>query len=318
MWPIFSLAQSTLIGILGCIREKQPVPAFSHYLDSKPNLCLWIGDNVYGDTKEIGISALQTSYATLAEKGSFKKLTQTIPYMAGWDDHDFGKNDGGYDYPLKQEAKNEFIKFWGLENEIPGNRDGVYYAKIFNYQGHTLQVIQLDVRYNRDKIGSNGEVLGNIQWAWLEEQLNEKAEIRILVSGFQIFLNKESGSETWDNFQAQRSKLMELIKKTKAKGVVFLTGDQHYGEVSKVNNGIGYDAYELQFCGLNQTEKPEFNSFRVSSVAKALNSSAFLEIFWEKSESDLPHLLFKVYDSDTRSLELSYRINFSDLGYLSK
>ena len=305
----------TIIGVLGCIREKQPVPAFSHYLDMKPDLCLWIGDNVYGDTKETGISALIESYQKLNDKESFRRLRNNFPFMAGWDDHDFGKNDGGKDYALKEDSRKEFLRFWGLENEISSNQDGVYYAKTFEFQGHILQVIMLDARYNRDKIGSNGDVLGAQQWIWLENQLKENAEIRLVVSGIQIFLDKESGSETWDNFPNERKKLLELVKTSKAKGVVFLTGDQHYGEVSKLKNGIGYDAFELQFCGLNQTENPEFNSFRISSVATSLNSSAFVEISWDKTVSDLPFLLFKLYDTDNRNLELSYRINFSELGY---
>jgi alkaline phosphatase D len=316
--PVVSWAQNnatTLIGVLGCIREKQPVPAFTHYIDAKPDLCLWIGDNVYGDTKSVGLPALQESYKLLGQNSSFNILRKNAPYMATWDDHDFGLNDGGKSYPLKVDTRKEFIRFWKTEKEIPEDRDGIYYAKTFKDHGHTYQVIMLDVRYNRDSIGSNGDVLGENQWKWLEGCLKEKAELRFIVSGFQILLDKESGSETWANFSNARQRLFNTINNSNAKGVVFLTGDQHYGEVCRLKNGIGYDAIELQFCGLNQTEKPEFNSYRVSTVATSLNSSAYIKINWEKSVTDLPHLLFKLYNTDNGGMELEYRINLSELGY---
>ncbi len=305
----------TLIGVLGCIREKQPIPAFSHYLESKPDLCLWIGDNVYGDTKTIGLPALKESYKTMGANEGFRSLTSKFPYMATWDDHDFGKNDGGNSYPLKERSKQEFIKFWGLEKEIAASQEGIYYAKTFKDKGHTYQVIMLDVRYNRDSIGSNGQVLGESQWKWLEQSLAEKSEIRFIVSGFQLLLDKESGSETWDNFPKERDRLFNLVKASGAKGVIFLTGDQHYGEVCRQPSAIGYDAVELQFCGLNQTESPEFNTSRVSTVSRSLNSSAYIEIHWESSEYDMPHVLFNLFDTDSGIRELSYRVNFSELGY---
>jgi alkaline phosphatase D len=305
----------TKVAVLGCHREKNPAPALKKYIDHKPDVCLWIGDNVYGDTKEIGIAALKDSYSVLEANPDFRSLRGSFPYMATWDDHDFGKNDGGKTYPLRDESRKAFIDFWALEKEIPSERDGIYYAKTFKEHGHILQVIMLDVRYNRDDIGSNGEVLGEKQWKWLQEQLRTKADLRLIVSGFQILLDKESGSETWDNFKNEQKRLFETIKSTKANGVLFLTGDQHYGEVGRMRGGIGYDAIELQFSGINQTEGPEFNSCRVSTVATSLHSCAFIEIHWDKSESDVPHVLFKVIDADTDATELTYRVNLAELSF---
>ena len=305
------------IAVLACLREKREAPALLHYLNAKPDLCLWIGDNVYGDTYDKGIEALQACYDTLSSKPGFAELRGSIPYMVGWDDHDFGKNDGGSDYPLKQQSKQVFRSFWKLENRIPEDRDGIYDAQIFNYGKHTLQVIILDVRYNRDKIGSNGAVLGENQWIWLEKELNKPSDLRIIVSGFQLLLDKKSGSETWDQFPNERQRLFDLIKLKALKGVVFLTGDQHYAEVCRARNTLGYDAIELQFAGINQTEEPEFNSFRVSKVATALHSAAYLDIVWEENEFDKPHLLFSVWDTERNVLELEYRVNFYELGYTS-
>ena len=91
-------------------------------------------------------------------------------------------------------------------------------------------------------------------------------------------LNKETGSETWDNYPSEKNRLFNLIKTTGAEGLVFLTGDQHYGEVARKNEALDYDAIELQFAGVNQIEDPEKNIYRVSSVASSRDSYAYIDV----------------------------------------
>ena len=187
------------VAILACHRQNEPSPALAKYIAAKPDLCLWIGDNVYADTRD-NISFIEACYNTLAAKPDFQTLKTTVPYLATWDDHDFGLNDAGKEYKLKSQSKDLFRKFWGLEQEIPAAQEGIYYAKTFKQEDQTLQVIMLDVRYNRDAPDGKGDVLGEAQWKWLEAQLRQPATLRLIVSGFQILLNQEAGSETWDFF----------------------------------------------------------------------------------------------------------------------
>lgn len=51
-----------------------------------------------------------------------------------------------------------------------------------------LQVIVLDTRYHRDPLRSDGSILGDTQWAWLEEELRgPRSEITIIGSSVQVF-----------------------------------------------------------------------------------------------------------------------------------
>jgi len=300
------------VAILACHRQNEPSPALAKYIAAKPDLCLWIGDNIYADSKD-NIAFIEGCYNTLAAKPDFQTLKNTVPYMATWDDHDYGFNDAGKEYLLKKENKDLFRRFWGLEKEIPAQQEGIYYAKTFEQEGQQLQVIMLDVRYNRDAPDGKGDVLGEAQWKWLEAQLRQPATLRLIVSGFQILLNQEAGSETWDFFPKSRQRLFDLVRKTQAEGVVFLTGDQHYGEVCRLEDALDYDAIELQFAGINQTEDAELNIYRVSPVAMAKHSYAFIDIQWEASETDLPHLDFRIFDALTDQVELTYRVNFKDI-----
>jgi alkaline phosphatase D len=302
------------IAIIGGHRQNRPAPALAGYTELKADLNLWIGDNVYADT-ENDPDFIRACYAKLAARPAFPLLRENALNMATWDDHDLGRNDGGGDYPLKAESREIFRSFWGLEKEIPQAREGVYYAKNFDHGGRRLQVIMLDVRYNRDLPGKNGDVLGEEQWQWLGEKLREKVDLRLVVSGFQYFLSPETGSETWSSFPLAQARFVALLRQSAAERTIFIAGDQHYGEVSRLPNIIDHDFIELQFCGVNQIEKPEANPWRVTPVIASLNSVAWVDIQWEQDEYNEPHLVYTIINSDKNAIELRYRVNFSELTF---
>lgn len=300
------------IAVLGCHRQFEPAPALSRYLEAEPDLCLWIGDNVYADAPD-DPAFIQTCYDALGAKPAFKELMEAHDYMVTWDDHDFGLNDAGKEYPFKRESKEMFRKFWQLEDVIPAEQEGIFYARNFDLAGHTLQVVMLDCRYNRDAPDGFGDVLGETQWKWLKEQLQQPADLRLLVSGFQILLDKDAGSETWDKFPKAKTRLFELIRKTQAENVIFLTGDQHYGEVCRLRNAMDYDAIELQFAGINQIEDPEFNPLRVARAIQSKHSIAVIDIQMDSTKEEVPHLVFQIADAMENKTELLYRVNLDEI-----
>ncbi len=300
------------IAVLGCHRQFEPAPALVKYLETDPDLCIWVGDNVYADTKD-DPSFLEKCYQALEQKPAFQELRKNYDFMATWDDHDFGYNDAGKEYPLKAFSKDLFRRFWRLEDQIPAEQDGIYYARTFSVEDKQLQIIMLDVRYNRNAPNSNGDVLGEQQWKWLGEQLKAEADLRIIVSGFQILLPKEAGSETWDFFPDARRRLFELIRRQQLEKVFFFTGDQHYGEVCRRPNLMDFDAVELQFSGINQIEEPEFNPFRVSPVITSKHSYTVMDIQMNPNEYDPPHVLFHIADAMRDRTELTYRFNLEEI-----
>ena len=300
------------IAILGCHRQFEPAPALVRYVESQPDLCLWIGDNIYADT-QTDLDHLRHCYDALAQKPAFQQLMDAAPYLATWDDHDFGDNDEWKDYPLKKESKKLFREFWKLEQKIPAEQSGIYYTEMIEIGEKQLQIIMLDVRYHRDEPGPEADMLGEEQWAWLGVQLSKEADVRLLVSGTQVLLEKEAGSETWDEYPIARKRLFDLIRTSQAEGVIFITGDQHYGEVCRMPGALDYDAVELQFSGINQIEDPEFNPLRVASTSRSLHSYALLDVYMNTSAFDVPHLSFRIFDALTNQMELSYRVNLSEL-----
>ena len=300
------------IGILGCLSQDAPAPALAGYVEAEPDLALWVGDNVYADTlSDPGVIA--ECYATLSAKPAFQELMAEVPTVATWDDHDFGYNNAGKEYPYKRESQALFREFWGMEAAIPAEQEGVYSSHVVEHNGKRIQLILLDVRYHRDPPYSGGDVLGSAQWAWLEEQLEQPADVRLVVSGFQILLDRRAGSETWAKFPEARERLFRTIRESGAQRVVFIAGDQHYGEVNRLGGALDYDAVELQFAGINQIEDPEWNPLRVANAIRSKHSIALLDLYLEGSEREVPHLHYTIRNASTGALELSYRVNLSEL-----
>src|SRR5262245_10992979 len=71
-----------------CARQSDPQPIWDAVLAAKPQLFILLGDNIYGDSQDMAV--LRAKYEQFNEVPSFKKLRQTTPLVATWDDHDYG------------------------------------------------------------------------------------------------------------------------------------------------------------------------------------------------------------------------------------
>lgn len=300
------------IALLGCIRQYEPIPALRSYVDAKPDLTLWLGDNIYVDTQD-NPDLIGQGYAALGRAPYFNELRAMGQQMFTWDDHDYGDNDAGADYPLKAESTQYFSEFWGLAGQLPHADDGIYYDRLFAFEGKRLHVIMLDVRSHRDAPDGAGDILGDRQWLWLEGALQVEADLTLIVSGSQILLDKETGSETWDQYPKSIERLYDLIRRSRQDGILFVTGDQHYAEAARDRDALDLDAIELQFAGVNQTETPENNSYRDSPAAISLHSMGLIDIQWVDDSVNKAHLVYRTTDTATGNTEFTYRVNFNDI-----
>lgn len=195
-----------------------------------PQLFLSLGDNIYGDTEDM--SVLKAKYEKFRAVPGYQELLKTCPVLAIWDDHDYGKNDAGAEYPKKIESQKIFLDFYGVENTSPRRKkEGIYHSEIYGTKGKEVQIILLDGRYFRSplKRGDKADkyyvantdpgatMLGAEQWKWLEEQLRKPADLRLIVSGIQV-VAEDHGYEKWMNFPNERKKLFKLIADTREWG----------------------------------------------------------------------------------------------------
>jgi alkaline phosphatase D len=198
------------------------------------------------------------------------KLRSTVPHLATWDDHDYGKNDAGADFADRHEAQKLFLQFWGVPvSDIRHRRDGVYHAEIFGPERQRVQVIVLDTRFFRSSLKPTDQhnaagrerylpdedpaktMLGEAQWSWLADRLREPADLRLIVSSVQV-VAEGHGWERWGNLPRERQRLYDLIRATAAGGVILLSGDRHVGGLYREATATPYPLVEITSSGINQ------------------------------------------------------------------
>jgi alkaline phosphatase D len=254
------------IGFGSCNNQKLPQGIWDAVLAARPDLFLFGGDNVYCE-EPFTPDRLREAYAEADRSPALVRLRATVPHMAVWDDHDFGQNDGGADFAGRQASKDVFLTFWHAAADDPRRtREGLYDARVFGPPGRRVQVILLDDRWFRsplrrtDRRDAPGRerylpdadprktLLGDAQWRWLEQQLRQPAEVRLVLSGIQV-LAEGHGWERWGNLPLERERLFRLIGDTGASGVVLLSGDRHIGGFYRQAEGVPYPLVECTASG---------------------------------------------------------------------
>ncbi|KAJ1606063.1 putative phosphodiesterase/alkaline phosphatase D [Cryptosporidium canis] len=238
-----------------------------------PNALFWMGDSVY--TKCASPVCVRRGYLVQKNNTHYKDLLNTGLFVDGtWDDHDYGVNDGGKEVLFKEKSQQLFLDFISVPKDSPRrSRRGVYSSHTFGPPGKQIKVILLDTRYHRDRnylhekyeISSfahldtpitsifaaslrffasvfgyghsyQGDMLGRDQWEWLEKELRESRSLaNIIISSVQV-TTMYPVVEGWGHFPKSRERLFSLIKKTKPRGVVFLSGDVHWGQIFESND----------------------------------------------------------------------------------
>jgi alkaline phosphatase D len=300
-----------------CADQSKPQPVWGSVLARQNDLFIFLGDNIYGDSRDMAV--LRAKYEQLAAIPGFAKLRQTTPVVAVWDDHDFGENDAGGEYPQKEASRRLFLDFWNEPANSPRRgRDGVYASYVFGPPGQRVQVILPDMRYNRTALvpldlggadyqawarkrvaaglelpgpyvrnpDRRATMLGERQWQWLERQLEAPAELRLFGSSLQV-LADFTGWESWANFARDRDRLFDVIRRKRANGVLFLSGDIHYSELSKLDGNVPYTLWDLTSSGLTEEWKvPTPNANRASEVVADANFG-FIDIVWQGTGTKL-------------------------------
>ncbi|WP_259404618.1 alkaline phosphatase D family protein [Hymenobacter sp. HSC-4F20] len=272
-----------------CNRHDLPQPLWDDIAKDKPNVWIWLGDNIYGDSDDPAV--LKAKYDAQLRQPDYLRLREQGTAVIGtWDDHDYGRNDGDKTYPFK--AQNQQLALDFLQEPAGSPRrqqEGIYAAYEYKAGKKKVKVILLDDRYFQDPLtrdaqrvyqpNPTGDILGEAQWQWLQTQLqNSDADAHIIASGIQ-FLPQEHRFEKWANFPAARQRLFNLLASTKAKGVLLISGDRHIGEVSKMTvPGVSYPVYEVTSSGLTHPATQntgEPNQYRLGPLVNEKHYALF-------------------------------------------
>ena len=325
-----------------CAKQWLAQPIWNAVLESRPDVFLFLGDAIYGDYDgekafEPSEQTLLRDWGRLGAQPGYQALRDKVPVMATWDNHDYGKHDGGAEFPLKETSKRLFLDFFGESAESERRRTpGIYDARIVGPAGRRVQIILLDTRYfkgpyikdERSKaekkaaglVGSMGNyvpnedpdvsLLGETQWQWLERQLREPAEIRLIASSTQV-INDQKNMDEWGNYPRERKRLFDLIESTGASGVLLLSGNVHYTEISRLERST-YPLVDFTSSGMTHTNEHYAgaeNRYRVAGPS-ARKNFGLIEIDWAATPS--PEIELRAISDDGEIL-FGYRMHLHQL-----
>ncbi|MDP6037216.1 MAG: alkaline phosphatase D family protein [Candidatus Latescibacteria bacterium] len=320
--PLF--AEQTRIAFGSCARLDLPQPIWHSVVDWKPNVFVTLGDIIYADTEDM--AEMQNAYDKMNMVSGFRNLRAACPVVGIWDDHDYGENDAGASYAKREEAQQIFLDFLGEGEDTERRKTPGIYDVMYLGPDNRIQLILLDTRFFRSRwvkdrvtkmryrpvYNSEKKMLGETQWEWLETQLEQPADFRIVASGIQI-VNDEHGYECWGNFPMERDRLFKLIQKTKASGVLFISGDRHFSELSVMDGGVDYPMYDFTSSGMTHSAVDGIKAPNNKRVGKAFGELNFSTIVVDWTGAD-PTISLRIHDVKGTT-QFEHRIQLSKLQF---
>ena len=260
----FIYAESIKIGLGSCLDQDYPQPIWQSIKKEDLNYFIFLGDNVYGDTRYGSLRKMKSAYDK--QKKVLPDFLNDISIFSIWDDHDFGINDGGADYRFKRRAQELYLDFWEItKDDDRSNREGIYFSKNEIFFDKKFKFIFLDTRFFRSKlkgkksnyienIEPDATILGNTQWTWLENELKSDFDFLFVFSSIQI-IAKDHRFEKWSNFPNERAKLFELLEQFNDKTILF-SGDRHRAGIYRKNGIIEVTSSSMNKPGssFNETD----------------------------------------------------------------
>ena len=297
------------IGFGSCNRTDLDQKIWDVIANQPMNAWVWLGDIVYAEGESMDDLALK--YSIQKSLPSYKKLSSHTNIFGVWDDHDFGKNDGGGGFRKKQQSRELLFDFLDLPNDHPAReRTGAYQSYCFGDDRQKVCLYLLDVRYFKEEYEkefsskqyykkNEGSLLGENQWNWLEnELLKNGAEVNLLAGGIQL-ISSEHPYEKWANFPKARQRLFNMLKENKIKNPIYLSGDRHFAEISIIELLPNYRLYDITSSGLTHSYEDleeEFNPKRISPLITAKNFG-MIKLNWVTRK-----IALQIYNIDGRIL----------------
>jgi alkaline phosphatase D len=271
-----------------------------------PDIMLWGGDNIY--LRESDYDSKTGIYYRYTHSRSIKEMQPLLAKtqnFAIWDDHDFGPNDSDRSFYNKHVTQQAFKDFWanksyGMDHN---QTEGIY--STFNWGD--AQFFLLDDRFFKspnDRLTGEKTILGKEQLNWLVDALSSSnASFKVIVIGGQV-LNSVADKENYANYPEEKALLLKEIADNKIKGVLFISGDRHFPELSMLPRENTYALYDWTVSPLTSgvaSEKiyNEKNEYRVAGSMFAQHNFGTISFSGNKANRQMKLTLF---DKDGKEL----------------
>jgi alkaline phosphatase D len=299
--PAFAEEPVTRLACGSCYKPESDNGIFKIIAADKPQAFLFMGDNIYADTTDAEV--MKEKYRHLNAIPDYAAFAKSVPIIPTWDDHDYGLNDAGREFPFKEISAKLFFDAFNFPTGHEARKSpGIYYSRIMGPEGKRLQIIMLDTRYFRSanqqvkdgkrktylpQLGAEATMLGAAQWKWLAAELRKPAGLRVIVSSIQVLATNHR-FEKWENMPDEKERFIRLLRDSKVGPTILLSGDRHLAEVCKMesnHSGLPFDLFEMTTSGMSHAGGPDDPStFRVPGTYSRATNYGLIEIDWSRQK----------------------------------
>jgi len=274
----------------------------------RPDFMLWLGDNVY--LREPDWNSRSGYFHRYTHTRALKELQPLLAnthHYAIWDDHDYGPNDSDRTWKLKEIALESFSAFWPTTHLNATGAGGITQ----HFQWSDCDFFLLDDRWFKSPNATPGTVLGASQMEWLKlNLLTSKAPFKFVSMGV-MFLSTASNKENMAKAgEKEREELINFIQENKIEGVIFLTGDRHFSELSLLSPKGKVPIYDLTCSALTAGPAAskyvsEKNANRVEGTAYYQRNFANITVKGKDDDRSVLMQLFDVNGKEVWSMTIS-------------
>ncbi len=230
----------------------QGTEIFQHIADSGADFMIWDGDTWYYQEPDFdSVSGLWYRASHQRATPELQRLFASMSHYAIWDDHDYGSNDSNKAYEFKNETLAIFRAYW----PNPGSGEAQHPGVFFKFFWSDAAFFLTDDRWYRDddhldpsQADGIKTQLGAPQRDWLKQSLLAAQHLglypwKFVVTGGQLLTDFDG--ENFSNFAEERQDLLDFIAHHGITGVVILSGDVHFTELTKRQLTASQSIYEL-------------------------------------------------------------------------
>ncbi len=287
---------------------------FNNILDKDPDFMVWLGDNIYLRTPDfLTERGIRHRHRHTRATTELQPFLGSVHHYATWDDHDYGPNNADASYANKNLTEQAFNDYWGNLNTDVVGIGGITSHFLWN----DLEFFMMDNRFHRDpnqKLSAGKSYLGEEQLNWLINALiASKATFKVVCIGGQVISNAAI-HENYATYAEERQRLLDRLDEEKISGVLFMSGDRHHTEISRMERPNAYPLIDITCSSLTSgthSPKDEGNTYQVSGKTFYNRNFGIVTVSGLRKERKFT---LSIFDNNGKKV-WDYSISASDLRY---
>lgn len=239
------------IGATSCLGESNPALGNLAFVGPRDvDVMLLLGDTVYADGS-VTREDYQAIWDAQFERVALRDMFASAAVIATWDDHEVANNwTLGEGSALEDEVTPEqlqiAIEVWRERVPMSVGAAGSGIWRQVSW-GPDVDLFLLDCRGER----SEGKIVSDAQLTWVTQGLRAStARFKLVIASVHVtdhfeLLGVIADTDRWQGYPSQRAEL--LLAASEVPGVLFITGDMHFGAVQRVDpeGGVGAGLVEI-------------------------------------------------------------------------